>query len=137
MKSSGTKMVFFILGCSILLGIYAFYQYRQSEKFLLAQMKKVETAEPATSPLECLDRTIDFAQNCQAMETLCKASVSRYMAICLSHAPTENFCKTLGDKPKTTHFGYQGCHKRKLVGLPKKACAIAYRTIERHCRVYQ
>jgi hypothetical protein len=92
---------------------------------------KAEGTPP--SPEDCVDRVLRWRDHCEAMQSLCDASVPRMMEACLRCSDQGGYCRGLGSAFMATQFGVPQCRERKLDRPHKKICALSYRAIATHC----
>jgi hypothetical protein len=97
-------------------------------------MIRVQTVGPGASPTQCLEMTMNLFHGCEAMASLCQATVPRWMGLCLSRINTALYCEEVRQESQTAHFGFQTCKDLGYTRASKKACADSFRAIERHCR---
>ncbi|MCZ7587010.1 MAG: hypothetical protein M5R36_28715 [Deltaproteobacteria bacterium] len=75
-----------------------------------------------------------WRRTCSAMSTECDASVDRLVRACLGAKDRRAYCRDLGDRSSSTHFGYQECVPYEKDRPLKKACALGFRVIDRFCK---
>ncbi|MCC6159242.1 MAG: hypothetical protein IT350_14425 [Deltaproteobacteria bacterium] len=132
-RSARRVVVALILG-SIAIGAIAFWRYRSSEVVLTRARIDIEAKGPTLSPPECVESVVDWARHCEAMKTLCDASMPRMTKTCVEAADRRAYCDELGrDAWMSARFGYDECERLGVDRTAMKACALAYRSIANHC----
>jgi hypothetical protein len=134
-KHAGYKVIGMLFVVSTLMGTYAYSRFDASEKHLMAQMEMFETLGQQASEVQCIDGVLDWLPTCPAMLSLCRDSVGRMMGVCLQGQDRSSLCAAIEPIRRKTSFGYDECLARGLDRSGKKACAAAYRAIDKHCEV--
>ncbi|MCA9666291.1 MAG: hypothetical protein KC503_11910 [Myxococcales bacterium] len=135
-KSPGLRvLVIVLITLTFGLGGLGYYRYRSGETYILKTLAKFEQRGATLSVERCVDELVGWSRRCQAMESMCLQSVPRLMRACLRGQDRLAYCKALAQPTGDTRFGYKECQSRGAKrGLPKKACAQAYRQIDAHCK---
>lgn len=131
-RSSGPRVVATLLAISSLLGVLAFYRYSQSERALVAALTAMAGRAASLDVEGCVDETLAWNKRCEAMKTLCDASVPRMMETCLRGADRSRRCRELGERVMATQYGVAECKARGRTRRDKP-CALSYRAIASHC----
>jgi len=122
-----------IFTASILMGIVAFHRYAQSERYIRADIGAFLRRGAALTVPQCVGEVLSWTKRCQAMLSLCDASVSRMMNACLHGQDRRGYCGSLKVSTADTSFGFRDCKARGVNGRQKKACAASYRMIASFC----
>lgn len=136
-KKTSNRSLFLVLGGVFLVatvaGLRGFRLLERSQG-LVDQVLADAAAKGKGLDVEgCVDFAMAWYGGCEAMKSLCDASVGRVVAKCLGAQDRTVACAGLGDRTKDTHFGFHECKARGVDRWNKKACAESYRTIDRHC----
>jgi hypothetical protein len=126
------KVLALLFGLATLLGVIAYWRFTRSDRYLQRTLKAIVQRGPSLSPEQCVDEVLVWSRRCQAMKSLCDASVPRMMEGCLWGADRRPFCGRLGDRVMATQFGFAECRARGR-DRRDKTCALAYRTLADHC----
>jgi hypothetical protein len=121
-----------LLAIASLLGVLAFYRYSQSERALVAELTAMAKRAASLDVDGCVSETLAWNKRCEAMKTLCDASVPRMMETCLRGADRSSRCRALGDRVMATQYGVAECKARGRTRRDKP-CALSYRAIASHC----
>lgn len=116
------------------MGIVSTFTYMSSERVLSQDLAYFRQRGTELSPEKCIDEVIQWRTNCQAMKSLCDISIARMMGTCLAAQDRKQYCVQLGRITSDTHFGFKECQQRRLSSRVKKACTLAYRSIDSHCK---
>ena len=132
---SWRKLLLALATLSILLGALAWRRYHGAAEHIAATLRTMRKAGSSLSAEQCVDRVVTWSRNCLAMQPICESSAPRMMRACLRSADRRAYCATVQRRSADTRFGYHECRRRGATrGLPKKACASAYRAIDLTCR---
>ncbi|MCB9555428.1 MAG: hypothetical protein H6707_04940 [Deltaproteobacteria bacterium] len=134
------KAVGWIIGTTlllaVLLGVWLFGRYRQSEQHILLSLREFADRGKALSAEGCVGAVIDWSRRCRALESICLSSAPRLVGACLQGRERRRYCS--GRSGFETHQSFRRCTQRGArQGLAKKVCASAYRTIDGFCRYRQ
>lgn len=132
-KHAGYKVVAGLLVLAVAIGVTAYYRFVQSEKHLTERFEYFVSLGPTQTVDGCLNEVLHWSENCSAMLSLCKDSVPRMMSACLDGADRSEYCAGVEDIRRMTSFGYDDCHSRQLDKVRNRACADAYRAIDKFC----
>jgi len=137
---SGSRSIKIVLGTvaalSVGLGVLAFRNYSHAETKLRAEFVEAQRIGATATPEQCVDATVRWYDQCDAMQTLCDMSVSRYMQGCLRAADRTAFCAKLPPETRATTYGFHECEARGITRKTRarwKACGLTYRTIVNEC----
>ncbi len=133
--STGILVVAAIIFVGAIMGAFVYRSFAYSSAILERDRKAFIDAGLALDAEACLDRTLEWYARCDVMKALCDASVPRMLKTCLAGADRSLYCKGLGDKVRSTRFGYHECENRGLTRRTPawKACAVSYRAIANFC----
>lgn len=129
----GNAVVILLLAASVILGVFAYWRFSTSARYLSAAMQEFHTRGGSMTPDQCVDETIAFSERCEAMASLCESTAPRLTEECLGAQDRTAWCASLGDAPKATSFGVAECKARHVDTRTKKSCASAYRGIATYC----
>ena len=134
------------MGLSIILGVIAFWRYKESEKHLHIAFDEIRAAGAALSTEECVSRVLSWRTECEAMKSLCDQSIPMAMSHCLSAKDRSGYCTALradaSDASADKNRGRWTYQKCKDHGVTKangygrddvKACGHAFTTIQTFC----
>lgn len=131
----GLRLVAGLLFCSVIGAAVAFWQFQRSERYVADALQDMRREGKLLSVEQCVDRVVDRSGRCEAMLSICESTSPRLMHACLEARDRTAYCGTLTTSTADTRFGFKACTARGArKGLPKKACASAYRTIDAYCR---
>ena len=145
---SAKRMVLFLLGLSVFLGIFAYRSYSNSEVHLHAAFQDLAAKGASLNTEECVPVVLHWHENCQAMKSLCDHSIPMAMTHCLKRPEGEalrtkerlDYCGSFRWPQSKSKWTYGKC---KVLGISKndgsrrdqiKACGNAFSAIENFCR---
>ena len=108
-----------------------------SERIVTAALVEMGERLLALDAEGCVDATLDWSLGCEAMRTICEASVQRVMHACLDARDRGTYCESVKEVRQDTHFGVEQCRARGVDRRGKKACALAYGTIDGFCKQHE
>jgi hypothetical protein len=130
----GHILLFVALGVAATgMAIQGFRLLQVSQVHISDQLLKATETGRTVDREGCVDHVMKWYGQCAAMKSLCEASVGRVMEACLVARSRASECVALGDSTRHTQFGFKECQARGVDRWNKKACASAYRAIDRHC----
>lgn len=132
-RHRGWLVVGILFALSVAVGILAYSRFITSDRRLRADLGRLAAEGRKLSVEGCVDATIRWSTRCAAMKSLCDATTPQMMARCLGARDRTEYCRSLGDAGRDTHFGFKECKARGVNRKTKKTCAIAYRAIRSHC----
>jgi hypothetical protein len=122
-----------LFALSLVIGVVAYWRFTRSDRFLARDLKMMASRGKHHTIEQCVDDLLGWSAHCEAMLSLCEASIPRMMEACLAAQERAAYCKDLGIRAMSTRFGFPECKVRKVDRSRKKVCALAYRTIAAHC----
>lgn len=158
------KLVFGLLASiSVVLGVFAYWRYAQSEAYVAEGMRMMEARGAELTPDECIAETVEWANACDQNDTnaaVCLQGVKLVMFHCLHakdrtepceayldpesamHEPTEDMRARARNPDRAGESGnwvYARCDERGMTCTNRRecACAEAYRAIDSFCRTGQ
>lgn len=136
-KATSNRSVFLVLGGVFLVatvaGLRGFTLLERSQVIVNQVLAEAASKGKVLEVEGCVDFAMAWYGGCEAMKSLCDATMGRVVSECLGAQDRAVACAGLGDTTKDTHFGFQECKARGVDRWNKKACAESYRTIDRHC----
>lgn len=131
---TSTRVVLALIIASVIIGVVAFWRYRMSETALTQARLDIARKGAALTPEQCVETVVEWARRCEAMKTLCDASMPRMTKVCLEAADRAEYCARVGhDAMAASSFGYDDCERLGGDRNAMKACALSYRAIANHC----
>jgi hypothetical protein len=133
-------MILSLIGTVVLaMGIFAFWRYTESERWVQASLLEMEKLGKERDPEGCIDATQDWRANCAANKTLCENAIPLAMYHCLEQADRASACAALPRDVATGGWLMERCRER---GTPCKVmkqctCAASYRALDSFCRAGQ
>ncbi len=132
-----------VLLALILTGLFGWTTFRGSREFSAYRAQTLENplwTREKLSVSQCVDQTIEWAQNCPGISNWVEAAVPDVARDCFSSQDRKAFCDAAGDSIHSTRFGYEECGqrlegvvgKRKIKALTKW-CAKSYRVLANYC----
>jgi hypothetical protein len=132
-RHAGYKVVAGLMLLATLMGTYAYSRFDASERHLMGQLEHFATLGVSANETQCIDAVLEWLPTCPAMLSLCRDSVGRMMGACLHGQDRADLCQSIEPIRRRTSFGYEECKARGLDRPGQKACAAAYRAIDKHC----
>lgn len=128
-----------VFGSSMLLGLVAHRSLTKSVISIQGSLGKIKKEGASLSAEQCASRVLRWVRQCDAMQSLCDASVHRLMGKCLEGRSRKAMCSTLDVKASKAHFTYARCRKRELHKSRrwKKICGGVYSTLWIHCMYWR
>ena len=130
---SGGMLIFILLSLSIVIGVVAFWRFTRSDRYLRRAFVAMQSRGHDLTAEQCIDEVLRWSGTCEAMKSLCDASIPRMMQACLVARDRKALCQELGQKVMATQFGFVECKARQLNPQRKTTCALAYREIAEYC----
>lgn len=158
------KLVFGLCAAvSILLGVFVYWRYAQSEAYVAEGMKAMQERGAALSVDECIAETVTWHDACDQNDTnaaVCLQGVKLVMFHCLHARDRTETCELYLDPESAVHqptaamqerarnpekasaqgnWVYGRCEERGYSCINKRecACAEAYRAVDSFCRTGQ
>ncbi len=135
-RGSAFWVLLSIFVLSGVLGIVAYWRFTRSDRYLAAAFAQIQQRGKALTPEQCIDEVIGWTHRCEAMKSLCEASIPRMTELCLAAADRRDYCASLGQAVRSTEFGVPECRARGAIKREaKKVCALCYRGVATHCEL--
>ena len=134
-RRTGSSPVILLLSLSTLLGAVAYWRFTVSERFLTRSFVVLERRGRTLTVEKCVDEVLRWGTRCEAMKSLCDASVPRQLEACLAGSDRSAYCRSIGQRYMATEFGVPECRARGILhrGREKTNCALSYRAIAAYC----
>jgi len=116
------------------MGAVAYRNYARSESYLAASYERMRLRGAGLDVEGCVDETLAWTRDCEAMKSLCDASMPHVLQICLGAAERTAYCAAVRTRSSDTRFGFAECKARALDRNETKSCGICYRSIDAYCK---
>ncbi len=132
---TGAVVIGLCLLGSTIIAVVVWERFKRSEMLLLDNLQGMRDTGRELSVPGCVDATLDWWKNCQAMSELCDRSVGRIMEQCLDGRDRTDFCSRADlSSNANSGFGFADCVQRAQGNRKiKKHCGTAYRAVAYYC----
>ncbi len=124
---------------TIAMGIFAFWRYTESERWVQASLIEMEALGKTVDVEGCIDASIDWRNRCAANKTLCENAIPLATYHCLEQQDRSDSCLILDHDMSTGTWLMERCRARgsECKVMKKCTCAAAYRALDSFCRTGQ
>ncbi|MEZ4451176.1 MAG: hypothetical protein R3B09_16980 [Nannocystaceae bacterium] len=129
--------IFSLVGAIVIgMGLFAFWRYTESERWVQASLIEMEQLGRESDAEGCVDAVHAWREKCAANKTLCENAIPLAMYHCLEQRDRAATCDALPRDMSTGGWLMERCRER---GTPCKVmkqctCAASYRALDSFCR---